>query len=82
MAPAVAGQRYSIIIVIVMLLNVEGHVTSPGDPVPNCIEDKMAEVNIDLIEAHEAGALAEGTGFMYIPFEIRIFNVVGTAGLS
>ena len=34
----------------------------------------MAEVNIDTIEAHEAGALAEGIGFMYIPFEIRIFN--------
>ena len=34
---------------------------------------KMAKVNIDTIEAHEAGALAEGTGFMYIPFVIRIF---------
>ena len=47
-----------------------GHVTSPGDLVPNCIEifeDKMAGVNNDTIEAHEAGTLAEGTGFMYIP---------------
>ena len=87
-APGAGGGWTTIFIVV--LLNVEGNVTSQGDPVPNCIEifeDKMAEVNIDMIEAHEAGALAEGTGFMYtgIPLSFVYFNfnnVVGTAGLS